>query len=313
MKTATILSSIALVLPAFAAPAPPQVTGSRESGVCPGNNNAILTSNNNESYKVHCRADLSTKVIRVTDTQNGIQGCLTACDGTFDCDAVTFVPSNTAQTTGKCYNRKSGTTKSADKGTAVAVRVSGGPTTTITTWPATSTTSAVAVATSSPAPVYPKVFGGLALRSGSAIHFANVNANGTNFWLNKGSATYCPGGVVDPCPAQNSTIFVGGNTGGLALDVTVPGGQQVYVDSAGALRYTIAHSGNTGVGSSTKGFSIADNVRLQYKNNDWLACPYDDVAYVVFSATTVQARTDCLSFSWRISELNNPTTAWQYV
>lgn len=55
-----------------------------------------------------------------------------------------------------------------------------------------------------------------------------INANGGRFWIGKGPATYCPGGVEGlDCSGFNHTAtrFTGGvNT--LFMDVAVPGGQQ---------------------------------------------------------------------------------------
>lgn len=55
-----------------------------------------------------------------------------------------------------------------------------------------------------------------------------INANAGQFWLGKNTTAYCPTGVDNlDCSAYatTSTNFVGGN-GTLALNVSVPGGQQ---------------------------------------------------------------------------------------
>jgi hypothetical protein len=84
------------------------------------------------------------------------------------------------------------------------------------------------------APAAKSSFQGLAIHSGSPIQFATVNANDGNFWLLYKTATSCPSNVK--CSNTTDTIFTGGkNT--LNLKVEVPGGQQVYVNDIGALRY----------------------------------------------------------------------------
>ncbi|KAI5256283.1 hypothetical protein E4T42_01658 [Aureobasidium subglaciale] len=154
-------------------------------------------------------------------------------------------------------------------------------------------------------------FAGLAIRSGSGIQYASVNAAGSQFWLQKDTATYCPeiSGLV--CPNTTTTQFLGGeNT--LALDTTVPGGQQVYVAADGRLSFTVAHSASTGEGASVTGFSIAqEGQHVQFNGDDFLACPVDD-AYAVFAAAAVKdAAEDCVGFAFRVAESSAPA-AWQY-
>jgi len=71
------------------------------------------------------------------------------------------------------------------------------------------------------------VFGGMAIRSASPIHFYTVSANGGTFWIQKDTSTYCPEGISGlTCPVgNNETLFAGGE-GTLSLSVMVPGGQQ---------------------------------------------------------------------------------------
>ncbi|KAJ6113396.1 hypothetical protein N7523_006713 [Penicillium sp. IBT 18751x] len=89
-----------------------------------------------------------------------------------------------------------------------------------------------------------------AARSGSEIHFLPLTASGGHFWLGGKSQTYCPSSVGASCGKQDDTIIYGGN----ALDVVVPGGQQIYVDASGALSFTVPHSGYIPAGSSTGPF-----------------------------------------------------------
>lgn len=117
----------------------------------------------------------------------------------------------------------------------------------------------------------------------------------------------------------------------MALHVEVPGGQQVYVDSTGALRYTVPHSANTGANSSTVGFGLADNgLYLTCKGDDFLACPLSGAVYQVYAAGAVAGAgnntggyttpvrvanvngTSCLGFEFRVEGLDNATAAWEY-
>ena len=143
-------------------------------------------------------------------------------------------------------------------------------------------------------------FTAVAIHSGSAIQFSPINANGTTIWLNRASATYTPTGL-GPFN-QTATVFVGGNDT-LSLDVATPGGQQVYVDAAGYLRFTVAHSANTGVGSKTTGFGFRGN-DLTFEGQDWIACPYGSVdnAYNVYAAAVAgDASEACLGFAFYTS------------
>ncbi|KAJ9625807.1 hypothetical protein H2203_004570 [Taxawa tesnikishii (nom. ined.)] len=320
MKTAAVLSSLALALPAFAAPAPQVAEGSRESGSCPSNNNALLTSNNWLNYRISCGRDLRTKVIRVTETEIGIQGCLTACDGTVGCSAVTYTATDDAQTKGYCYSRSvgNGKTHKAGRHTALAVYESNSIADATPTSSSASATSSAATSATASSTSTPGAFGGVAIRSGSAIQYSSVNANGTYFWLNRGTASYCPSTVPD-CVTVNQTSFVGGNDT-LFLDVSVPGGQQVYVDSKGRLAFTVPHSGNTGVGSSVTGFSIVDDgLHLRFNGNDFYACPLGEAygnAYQVYAAgsnATSNFGDACEGFEFRIAEAGpGYQNAYQY-
>ncbi|PNS20841.1 50S ribosomal protein L4 [Sphaceloma murrayae] len=155
----------------------------------------------------------------------------------------------------------------------------------------------------------PQPFFGLAIRSASPIQYAGVNASGLALWLNKPTATYCPSVPEVPCPSNPSTLFVGGqNT--LGLDVSVPGGQQVYVAADGRAKYTQAHSANTGTGSATTGFSVVDGALL-FEGASWTACP-EETSYAVYAASRNVTAEGCLGFRWRAEDAGAAEGAWQY-
>lgn len=314
MRTDTVLATLAAVLPAFAAPAP--VTTSSASA-CPVINGTTRTSNNNIKYGVTCSTDLSTKVLRTTQTFVGVDGCLTACDGTVGCDSVTFVASNDAETEGFCYVRTHGKTHAAGSKTAIAVRLPGeGPTTTITTWPTALVPGASTVSSAS-ARATIESFYGLAIRSGSDIQYASIDANGTRILLNGGTSSYCPDvSGIDCSGFSNSTIFSKSSASStLSLDVAVAGGQQVYVDATGALRFTSPHSAYTGTGSSSTGFGLVDGgLHLRYNGSGFLACPLGAAhgnAYQVYAAGAVNVGDACEGFEFRTSQATGPS-AYEY-
>jgi hypothetical protein len=123
-------------------------------------------------------------------------------------------------------------------------------------------------------------FGVTAARSGSDIHFLPLTASGGHFWLGGKSQTYCPSSVGASCYKQNDTIIYGGN----ALDVIVPGGQQIYVDGTGALSFTVPHSGYIPAGSSTGPFKYSPGQSIgtwTYSGqgaSGFMACPVPQAA-----------------------------------
>lgn len=55
-------------------------------------------------------------------------------------------------------------------------------------------------------------FGVMAVRSGSPIHYSQLNAAGQKFWLGGQTSSYCPTEVVKNCPPGNQTVLApGGN------------------------------------------------------------------------------------------------------
>ena len=118
-------------------------------------------------------------------------------------------------------------------------------------------------------------FGVTAAHSGSDIHFLPLTASGGHFWLGGKSQTYCPSSVGASCYKQNDTIIYGGN----ALDVIVPGGQQIYVDATGALSFTVPHSAYMPPGSSIGPFKYSPGQPLgtwTYSGqgaSGFMACP----------------------------------------
>ncbi|KAJ5724563.1 hypothetical protein N7493_006291 [Penicillium malachiteum] len=167
----------------------------------------------------------------------------------------------------------------------------------------------------------PPSFGVMAVRSGSPIHYAQMNAAGQKFWLGGSTSSYCPSidGIV--CPPGNQTVFA---SGGNAMDVEVPGGQQVYVDPTGALSFTQAHSASIPAGSAVGGLIYETGEPWNhYTFSGWgatgfMACPTSDNRWQVFAAmqnATVPSGDvdDCLGFSALALTYNGDVPAWQYI
>lgn len=297
MKSALALSFLST---AFALPSPQTPSSIREATTCPSLNNGQVLSNHNRAYKLHCAKQIdSSESLRITYTENGYKSCLTACDGLIGCAGLQFLATDDAQLKGYCGLFPTSALTDADDGDVWLAAV--------------------------PIETQPERFGGVAIRSGSEIHFASVNGNGQKFWLYKDTDAYCPESTVgeEACESSNDdpqTIFHHAkNSTTLSLDVSVPGGQQVYVTSEGELKFTQAHSANTGNGSFTEGFDVVDGA-LKFEKEDFFACPLsedEDGAYGVWAVSRVKgsnAGAGCLEFLFRAQEVEEDVeNVWQYI
>lgn len=161
----------------------------------------------------------------------------------------------------------------------------------------------------------PTIFLGMSLRSGTPVHFADIQANGRFFYLNKPTSTYCPSEVtaIDCSAYGNNTIFAGGQDT-LSMDVAVAGGQQAFVNADGALAYTAPHSADTGTGSYVSGFgNSADTGLLTFDGENWLACHLEDDVYQVYAASVTDAAlaSTCIAFQFAVHATTG-TAAYEY-
>ncbi|KKY15556.1 putativebinding protein [Phaeomoniella chlamydospora] len=163
----------------------------------------------------------------------------------------------------------------------------------------------------------------MALRSASPIHFLQMNAANTSFWLGGATRSYCP---IDAsqCPPGNVTVFDGPN----ALSIEVPGGQQIYVAPSGALGFTQAHTANMPAGSVISPITYTPQTGTAYNGvistsafgaTGFMACPTTTNNWQVYAAisnATVPTGNlaDCLGFDAVTVDWTgaNPE-AWQYV
>ncbi|KAI1292388.1 hypothetical protein F5Y03DRAFT_375970 [Xylaria venustula] len=110
-----------------------------------------------------------------------------------------------------------------------------------------------------------------------------INASGGKFYVNRDTSTYCPTGVSGlDCThftGTDTTFGIGADSTTMSLDVTVPGGQQVYLAPDGSLSYTQAHSAYIPPGSIVTGFSHDESTEPStpfYLNSElstWYLCP----------------------------------------
>ncbi|KAE8151708.1 hypothetical protein BDV25DRAFT_138631 [Aspergillus avenaceus] len=168
----------------------------------------------------------------------------------------------------------------------------------------------------------PESFSVVAARSASPIHFLTLNAANSHFYLGGKPSSYCPE-QVPGCTEATQTVLIGDN----ALNVAVPGGQQIYVDPTGALSFTTPHSGYTPPGSTTTGFKYeaGKNGTLGHWSfgNGFMACPVNSTApgkphYQVYAArnnATVPGGNvkQCLGFDAMAVKGNGTVGAWEYI
>ncbi|RHZ56587.1 IgE-binding protein [Aspergillus thermomutatus] len=168
----------------------------------------------------------------------------------------------------------------------------------------------------------------MSIRSGSPIQYLGMTASGNSFWLGGETTTYCPDVVKQQggCPDGTQTVLYTN-----ALDVSVPGGQQIYVDPSGAVKFTTAHSAYMPPGSAVGGFSYTSGEPIGHWSfnglgaTGFMACPTQGDApapYQVFAAmsnATVPTGNvaDCLGFdaaavAWTAPE-GQTSAAWQYI
>ncbi|GAA90599.1 hypothetical protein AKAW_08713 [Aspergillus luchuensis IFO 4308] len=145
-----------------------------------------------------------------------------------------------------------------------------------------------------------------AYRSNSPINNLALTIFSGRFYLGGRTSSYCPPGVASEgeCPPGNETIIVGDNglvrtpsppythphppiqpptnttpSGDLNhQSVSVPGGQQIYILSTGALSFTAPHSSYMPPGSSTGPFSYTPGTPYGSWNytgspGGFIACP----------------------------------------
>jgi len=183
-------------------------------------------------------------------------------------------------------------------------------------------------------PAEPEPITIFSIRSGSPIMYEPLNAIGGQFFLGGSPSAYCPPQVekLHACPSGNYTVLeIIPSTGTAALDVVVPGGQQIYIAKTGQLSYTQPHSAFIPSGAITTGFKIgkpaANTLQEVTAVEGFLACPKNSKndasssPYQVFvdvkGFTDKQApsgkKSDCLGFGAFGHKFTAETAgAWEY-
>jgi hypothetical protein len=108
----------------------------------------------------------------------------------------------------------------------------------------------------------------------------------------------------------------------MSMNVAVPGGQQVYVASGGALGYTGVHSANVPQDAQRTTFNYAPQTSdggvgtLTFDNQGFVVCPTKDApVYQVFAWTPKDEagafRWDCIGIRFATAKYSG-TSSYQY-
>ncbi|PYH48120.1 putative IgE-binding protein [Aspergillus saccharolyticus JOP 1030-1] len=164
----------------------------------------------------------------------------------------------------------------------------------------------------------------MSARSASPIHLLPLNAASGGFYLGLHNASsYCPEQVskLGACPPGTETVI---NAGANSLDVSVPGGQQIYIAPSGALAFTQPHSAYVPAGSVVGAFEYSQPAGASFgywtlPGSGLIACPVPEAAtWQVFAAwnnATVPSGSvgDCLGFDALAVGRNGSAGAWEYL
>ncbi|EAW08518.1 putative IgE binding protein [Aspergillus clavatus NRRL 1] len=116
---------------------------------------------------------------------------------------------------------------------------------------------------------------------GTPVDRLRLAASNLSFSLGGQTTTFCP--LQDGCPPGNHTVI---DASGGALDVIVPGGQRIFINPAGAVSFTQAHSTFIPPGSTLGPFFQSQGV-WHFRGPgafDFMACPTPSRIWQVFAA-----------------------------
>lgn len=155
-----------------------------------------------------------------------------------------------------------------------------------------------------------------------AVDGKPITAGGQRLVIGGTTSSYCPTGV--PCPPGDFTALLASG-GTAAMDVMVPGGQQVFLDPYWSVHYTQAHSAYIPPGSVTTGFAAYQGggfVNLNGNGWGWVACPPTAAGggggdgswnLVAKNETNAALLGNCYGVNLKIKTLPQGTVAaWQY-
>ncbi|KAI9639981.1 hypothetical protein NHQ30_011650 [Ciborinia camelliae] len=160
-----------------------------------------------------------------------------------------------------------------------------------------------------------EAFGLISIQSGSRLQAQSINAVDGHLWIGKNTSSYCP--LKSGCPAGNITTFTAGNQT-LHMNVEVPGGQQVYINTTAAISFTAPHSAETFDGLTTgwnytagEGSSLG---RLTFPGYGFIACASTDGPdmYQVYATPGGVGTGNCTSIAINTVPYHGNVTAWEY-
>ncbi|PQE21324.1 binding protein [Rutstroemia sp. NJR-2017a WRK4] len=153
----------------------------------------------------------------------------------------------------------------------------------------------------------------------SPLQGLDIVAYNGGLWIGKNTTSYCPEGI--DCPAGTETSFVYSDNKNVALNVVVPGGQQLYIGTDYAVSYTVAHSADVHGGKAQGWEYLAPGVDangpvglLTYPNYGFLACasPEGPGIYSIAATPGGEGTGNCTAIQLGALEYKGDATAWQY-
>lgn len=100
-------------------------------------------------------------------------------------------------------------------------------------------------------------------------HLQYIQAAGRAFHMGGSNAAYCPSNVPGTLCTNQTVLY------GSGLAVYIPGGQQMYIDKSGALRFTGAHSmAKPDLLYDFGGVVLSNGAYLGMNSSGWLACSH---------------------------------------
>ncbi|KAF3909611.1 hypothetical protein AA313_de0206572 [Arthrobotrys entomopaga] len=104
----------------------------------------------------------------------------------------------------------------------------------------------------------------------------SINANHQKFYIGEQSALISADNQVVPATATKASFLLSHTHNTLGLNVAVLGGQQVYIDDTGALRYLVPRDPLPSLKTKADDWHLNDNKDAYFYNqqvNIWWACP----------------------------------------
>ncbi|EIN06515.1 hypothetical protein PUNSTDRAFT_121701 [Punctularia strigosozonata HHB-11173 SS5] len=156
------------------------------------------------------------------------------------------------------------------------------------------------------------------------IHLHPITAANGSLWIGAPTSSLCPSPIPpEDCAPGTSTAFVGGQPA-LGLDVEVPGGQAVFVQSNGQLGFTQAHVPVIPDGATLTGFSweaiesdegLGQLSTSSFNATTFSACPRGDpYPYLVFARVPLLNFESCTNFdAVTVPVPGGGATAFEYI